>query len=788
MATLAPSLSVTAIDDTMEISSDAGRGDQDIDIDFMGSEHADDDGDWMLQDTDDQEEHGPTNDDLMYDDGDELTYVEEETMQYDDTAQLDQDLEIEYDPHPATEETLYDATLDVDVQHVDAFHQPDEPTLVMNQQDVDEFAQPEEETLIDFDTYPEQGAETTEVNDVPQTDNDASGIAPIDFAGLPVEQHQDIDHENAVEHAAVTQDQVELSNEDQQLPQDGSASTQPQNVTTSDVLADEQPLQEPLPSEQAAASETASRRTSLEAAPSTQPLTAAGTAALEAPITSDFTLPSLHPIALRYAGFKYSMFAVSDDDDPNTYLLKDSSVASSTLTDLFRACRIALGQDVNDEHELRLYIDDLNLTICEDSIQCRDSSLAQIVEVYCDLTRNEGVQNVPALKMELYHEERLSAQLTSLFKHASEKRGLYSLPSYHDRIDEEQETTSGDIEDGGTEESDDEETEIPETQPEDDIYDADVKTERESEGTSLGEKNATALENAEDEQLQAEGHATIATYAAQSRAEHSETLGKDLVEDEVIYEEEYQEEGAELQEEGAQTTQADQKEDQAVLDDVEQGDGASSGSSTIQGENQADPAHDDVNDSFRTARAPTEDDAEGDEPETQQAEATEFDDHGEGYSVEESYDYGQGETADAHDETTFDADNFNQAFDATTDYTGEEAFGEQEYHEDNLENGGNSFEQPNAQDWTYDDTQVDTTANDTQASGTFKVPSSTEDNEEEDEISFDDDDFTADGVPTGDAAEQEPVNDSPRSKRARDEDDDDLKDGSDQESKRLKAD
>jgi hypothetical protein len=360
---MASSLAVPAVDDTMEISSDAGRADQDIEIDFMDSEHGDEDVDWMLQDAASergnpqaQADHSH-NDDFMYDEGEEITYVEEETMQDDGhnyTEAQDEavDVDIEFEPHPATAGMLYDATQDADLE-----------------QEQDQGSQqPEEETLIDFETFSEHGEEQAVEQQAQQTEEAAVTYDDTAFEEQPaaldaLEAPTDV----ASYEAGTSWDDAGASVANAELIADELAPAHIEDVTDTELLATKQPseleatsLHEPPAQED------------LTAAPNTVQqdqsfITDAAPVPAAEPSSSSGAKSNVHPITVFYAfeGFEYSLFPQSEHDDPNTYLLKDTSVASSTLTDLFRACRSVLDQQVNDDVELEFYIDSLHLTISE---------------------------------------------------------------------------------------------------------------------------------------------------------------------------------------------------------------------------------------------------------------------------------------------------------------------------------------------------------------------------------------------------------------------------------------
>ena len=369
----APTLNVPSADDTMEISSDAGRADHDIDIDLMG-DHGDD-VDWMLQDAaserGDAQADGPDqshNDDLMYDDGDEITYVDEETMQddatdYNEAYTENVDLEIDFDPQPATEETLYNAT-------EDAYVEPEQS-----------HGQPEEETLIDFESFEEHDNDQASEQYPQQVDDGTESALPTDDTTHAVVGEQLPEHTDSAEAPF---DSVGPNKTEAQGVPPAEDTIPPNQV---DIEAHTEIHKEEVPATaQTPGLEASSRHDSpavgqgkatdaiqqssgdsnqhpVEEAPPPPELVSTKNSA-----TSSTSVPptySSHPITVWFSDVEYSLFQHPSPEDAKPVLLLDNSVASSTLTDLFRACRSVLDHEVDEDVELEFYIESLNLTLSE---------------------------------------------------------------------------------------------------------------------------------------------------------------------------------------------------------------------------------------------------------------------------------------------------------------------------------------------------------------------------------------------------------------------------------------
>ena len=398
--------------------------------------------------------------------------------------------------------------------------------------------------------------------------------------------------------------------------------------------------------------------------------------------------------------------------------------------------------------------------------------------------------------MDLYTKDRLSAQLSSLFQAATEKTGLsYLFPE----ASEEGEQSYQEEDDGRENQPDQQEHTF------DGEHTEVVVPQHEANEEDTYEQEPDTAVQEQDQVFAAEGDNTAFTEALDVFDSSADLENGDLGHQEEAVdfslepEQEQEQEQEPDQDEGAPQAVEEAEQDFVHVD--EERDGGSSGSSTVQGETQPEPArgytpsledkdewlidYDDEDDedeaSLETAEVTHEQSLGEDETEIVEetqieslGEAAEHEGHGQAHIT------GEEQLAESFDEHAFDeTDTFNQAFDEHADYH------DQDYHEE----GQEGIEQAeNQDDWTYEDdtqyAQID--AAPTQESGTFQVPSSTE--ADEDEIDFDDDEFTADNAQTGDAAAvQDRAIESPLGKRGRDEEDDGAHDGSDQgSSKRLR--
>jgi hypothetical protein len=389
---------------------------------------------------------------------------------------------------------------------------------------------------------------------------------------------------------------------------------------------------------------------------------------------------------------------------------------------------------------------------------------------------NDGVGTPEPLLMQLNIRDRFSAQLTNLFKAASEKKGFVQLAldseaqQEHDRNEEEEEEQDGDFvlqEDG--------------SQVEASTLDKATSKGPEDETADAGEDVATLL----PESIPGTSNDATEQNKLQAQDRHDqEAIGH--------------EHGDHVGEGSRAESEREEQLQQEFTENAEQGDGSSSGSSTVQGEIQPTPSRgytpsideeewlidhsdeeSDYDASSETVQVGHETTETQPQPVAEPSNSGEvLDDSRVGQEVDEAYDFNGDQRTESYDDSAYGAHTFDQEFDAYDEYgvdldNHDEAQDEDYQHDEDH------------QDWTQDDFQPDADGVPIESTGTFQVPDASEG--DEDEITFNDDDFTVDDAETQDATAQEHSPNSPLGKRSREDDGDDLLDGSDQgSSKRVR--
>jgi hypothetical protein len=134
------------------------------------------------------------------------------------------------------------------------------------------------------------------------------------------------------------------------------------------------------------------------------------------------------PVTINYDGNDLWLFRDHDRDGSGDYLLEDSSLVHSSISEFFQACRSALGEDISNQTELGLEFDDLhNLVLYEDNTACVAVSLERLLTLYYTLHAQDGLIDPDSFYMRLLSRPRFAALLSDLVTHADQSRGFSGL-------------------------------------------------------------------------------------------------------------------------------------------------------------------------------------------------------------------------------------------------------------------------------------------------------------------------------------------------------------------------
>ena len=147
-------------------------------------------------------------------------------------------------------------------------------------------------------------------------------------------------------------------------------------------------------------------------------------------------------VIVVYRSVEYALFSTSELDDPDSFFLSDTSIAEKPLSELFKAIRLVIQEELTDEDELCIAVEDLGIETDEVSctkyipsnstLSCMqqastvlyDVTLAQIVNLRESLLRNDGVEISRPLCLLLGTKTHFSKRIEKLTAGAAEGKGL----------------------------------------------------------------------------------------------------------------------------------------------------------------------------------------------------------------------------------------------------------------------------------------------------------------------------------------------------------------------------
>jgi hypothetical protein len=265
----------------------------------------------------------------------------------------------------------------------------------------------------------------------------------------------------------------------------------------------------------------------------------------------------LRPITVNYAGSEFWLFKQHDSEDSGDWLLEDISIAKSSMSELFQACRSSLGDDVSNEHELGFCFDHLNsLEVYEDNTACVAVTLERLTDLYYMLQTQDDNTEPEPFYVTLQFRPRFATLLSDVAKFADNGRGYsaftsaiaagethfpdsFALPSEHDYHSSDYDDASwNDQDEGEKPEVEGQENEEHTGEVQDDGRNTEVQEDEEHDGESqegdehAGEEHQDINISASELQRPADDHETDNTQPEEVNDEvHDEA--HDEVYDEV---------------------------------------------------------------------------------------------------------------------------------------------------------------------------------------------------------------------------------------------------------------
>jgi hypothetical protein len=136
-------------------------------------------------------------------------------------------------------------------------------------------------------------------------------------------------------------------------------------------------------------------------------------------------LPS---VTVNVEGNELWLFKQHDHDDSGDWLIDDISLAKTSMSDLFRACRSSLGEDVSNESEIGFRFDHLhNMELYEDNTACVAVSLERLVNYYHALMAQDDINEPDSFYISVLFRPRFVTLLSDIAKFADQESGYTAL-------------------------------------------------------------------------------------------------------------------------------------------------------------------------------------------------------------------------------------------------------------------------------------------------------------------------------------------------------------------------
>lgn len=376
-----------------------------------------------------------------------------------------------------------------------------------------------------------------------------------------------------------------------------------------------------------------------------------------------------HAITINYDGSEFWLFKQGENQDGD-WLLEDPSLATKPFYDLFNACRMQLADDINGDTELGIRFDNFHaLTIYEDSTACAVTTLEDLLDLYLNLHAQDGNADPESFYLTLQFRPRVVSLIGELRKAVQNQIGF---SGWNDQITAGQTIFTTPYAADYQEPHDG-----PTTEDQDHVDQEDDENHSEEHDAEINHEDTESNESPTDESA-----SRIATPAAQkhspqshsedaSDAEVHEEHEEDKVEDEIDYSDD---------EEEGPSDHAPTRESSAH--------GASTSSSTVDGDEVAGGEYDANHDSLDKNKV-----SENDEEESLEGEHDEQDSARDGDADANAYaQHDEGANANPNDDEEYPYDDLDREYgqNYSLDNTAQ-TYDNKEYPVDGLNQGGDSY-------------------------------------------------------------------------------------------------
>jgi hypothetical protein len=141
----------------------------------------------------------------------------------------------------------------------------------------------------------------------------------------------------------------------------------------------------------------------------------------------------VHSIIVDYQGSKISLFPPQPDhEEQESYLLQDEGLCHEPIARMLNECRHVLRETLLEDEELLLTIPCLGVSISEQIAETMSTTMTELVDLFLQLSYNDGVDAPAALRVTLDTKEKCHARIDLIRRMIGEGKGLSHVLAHLD--------------------------------------------------------------------------------------------------------------------------------------------------------------------------------------------------------------------------------------------------------------------------------------------------------------------------------------------------------------------
>ncbi|RKF60607.1 hypothetical protein OnM2_049058 [Erysiphe neolycopersici] len=144
----------------------------------------------------------------------------------------------------------------------------------------------------------------------------------------------------------------------------------------------------------------------------------------------------LSDVVVVYQQNEYLLFSTSEFEDPNTFFIKDRTIAQKPLCDFFLAIRNVIYEDLEYESELWLFFPEFDLQIEETSSLLQKVTFLELVTLRKNLLLNDGIDIIQPMYIDLGIRKNFVKEIMRITKNANEGKGLSESVIWNEGYDD----------------------------------------------------------------------------------------------------------------------------------------------------------------------------------------------------------------------------------------------------------------------------------------------------------------------------------------------------------------